>query len=62
MNTKILNKIEKSKYKNGSTEYTKEFKAELDKRYAYYKNGGKMVSATEVKIQIEELLQKIKRH
>ena len=56
MNTKILNKIEKSKYKNGSTEYTKEFKAELDKRYAYYKNGGKMVSATEVKIQIEELL------
>jgi plasmid stabilization system protein ParE len=28
-------------------EYTDAFKAELDKRYAYYKNGGKMVSAAD---------------
>ena len=62
MNTKNLNKVEKSKYKNGSSEYTEEFKSELDKRYSYYKNGGKMISATEVKIQLEELLQKIKQH
>ena len=26
-------------------EYTDEFKAELDKRFEYYKNGGKMVTA-----------------
>ena len=38
-------------------EYTDEFKAELDKRYAYYKNGGKMVSAVEANKQIKKVLQ-----
>ena len=28
--------------------YTEDFKKELDKRYAYYKSGGKMISAEEV--------------
>ena len=36
-------------------EYTDEFKAELDKRYAYYKSGGKMVSAAEANKQIKSL-------
>ena len=38
-------------------EYTDEFKAELNKRYAYYKNGGKMVSAVEANKQIKKVLQ-----
>lgn len=39
-------------------EYTDEFKAELDRRYSYYKNGGKMVSATEADRQIRDLLKR----
>ncbi len=36
-------------------EYTEEFKAELDRRYEYYKNGGKMISAAEADEQIKEI-------
>jgi hypothetical protein len=39
-------------------EYTDEFKADLDKRFAYYKGGGKMVSAKDANKQITELLKK----
>lgn len=39
-------------------EYTDEFKAELDQRFTYYKNGGKMVSAKEADKQINELFKK----
>ncbi len=42
-------------------EYSDEFKAELDKRYAHYKNGGKMVNAAEADKEIKELLKKGKR-
>ncbi len=42
-------------------QYTDEFKAELDKRYAYYKNGGKMISAMEANKQIKKVLQSGKR-
>jgi hypothetical protein len=42
-------------------EYTDEFKKELDSRHAHYKNGGKMVSATEANKQIKELLKKSKK-
>jgi hypothetical protein len=45
--------IEKS-----SIEYTKEFKDELDRRHAWYKSGGKMVSATEANRQIKDVLKK----
>ena len=38
-------------------EYIDEFKAELDKRYAYYKNGGKMISGVEANKQIKKVLQ-----
>ena len=38
-------------------EYTEDFKAELDKRYAYYKSGGKMIHATEADEQISAILQ-----
>jgi len=41
-------------------EYTDEFKAELDRRYAYYSNGGEMVSAVNVDKEIKELVMKIK--
>lgn len=37
-------------------EYSDDFKAELDKRYTHYKNGGKMISATEVDKQINKVL------
>ncbi len=39
-------------------EYTDEFKAELDRRYAHYKNGGKMVSTAESGKQVKELLKR----
>ncbi|MBL7700851.1 MAG: hypothetical protein JNM14_01255 [Ferruginibacter sp.] len=42
-------------------EYSKEFKKELDKRYDYYKKGGKMVSQDEANKQISKLLQAGKR-
>lgn len=38
-------------------EYSEEFKAELDSRYDYYKNGGKMVNAQEADEQIRMILQ-----
>ena len=37
-------------------EYTEELKAELDKRYADYKKGGKLVSASESKKRITKIL------
>ncbi|HXL58509.1 MAG TPA: hypothetical protein VN958_19740, partial [Chitinophagaceae bacterium] len=42
-------------------EYTDEFKAELDRRYEYYKNGGKMISAAEADAQIKEILDSKKK-
>jgi hypothetical protein len=42
-------------------EYTDEFKADLDRRFAYYKSGGKMVSARDANKQINELLKKGKK-
>lgn len=36
-------------------EFSEDFKAELDKRYEYYQNGGKMVTAEEVDEQINVL-------
>ncbi len=42
-------------------EYADEFKATLDGRYEYYKNGGKMVSPSEADEQIKEMLQSEKR-
>jgi hypothetical protein len=39
-------------------EYTDEFKADLDKRIAYYKGGGKMISAKDANKQINELFKK----
>ena len=41
-------------------QYTDEFKEELDRRYEYYINGGKMVSAEEAKRRISNLVAKIK--
>ena len=38
-------------------EYSNEFKKELDQRYDYYKNGGKMISTAEANKQISKLLQ-----
>ncbi len=42
-------------------EYTDEFREELDKRYAYYKNGGKMITAAEADKQINKILQTVKQ-
>ena len=41
-------------------DYTDEFKAELDKRYDYYINGGKMISAKEADKRTKDLVMKIK--
>jgi hypothetical protein len=37
-------------------EYSVEFKAELDKRLEYYKNGGRMISSEEVDNEINQIL------
>lgn len=42
-------------------EYTDEFKADLDRRFLYYKNGGKMVSSRDADKQINALLKKGKK-
>ncbi len=42
-------------------EYADEFKTELDRRYDYYKNGGKMITAAEADKQIKDLLKKSKQ-
>ncbi len=39
-------------------EYTDEFKEELNKRYDYYKNGAKMITAEEANARIEKIIQK----
>ena len=39
-------------------EYTDEFKEELNKRYDYYKSGGKMITAEEANARIEKIIQK----
>ena len=39
-------------------EYSDEFKAELDKRVEYYRNGGKMVNATEMKKRLKAIRSK----
>lgn len=47
----------KDEMEQEETEYSEDFKNELDQRYAYYKSGGKMVNAAEVDKQIHEILQ-----
>ena len=37
-------------------EQPEEFKTELNKRYEYYKNGGKMISASDVEKRISHIL------
>jgi heme-degrading monooxygenase HmoA len=37
-------------------EYSDEFKATLEERYEYYKNGGKMITPTEADEQIKQIL------
>ena len=39
------------------SEYSEDFKKELDQRYAYYKSGGKMVTAAEADKRINAILQ-----
>ena len=36
-------------------EYTEDFKTELDKRYAYFQSGGKMIHAAEADEQISAI-------
>lgn len=42
-------------------EYTVDFKEDLDRRFAHYAKGGKMVSAKEANKQINELFKKAKK-
>ena len=42
-------------------EYTDEFKADLERRYEHYINGGEMVSAEDADRQINDLIEKIKK-
>jgi len=53
---KALYAIMEDEIEESVGEYSDEFKKELDRRYAYYKSGGKMVSAEEVNKQIKQIL------
>ncbi len=55
---KALYAIMEEEIEESVSEYSDEFKEELDRRYAYYKSGGKMVNASEVNKQIKEILKK----
>ncbi|MDQ2719332.1 MAG: hypothetical protein M3Z26_06160 [Bacteroidota bacterium] len=47
----------KDEMEEDELEYSEDFKKELERRYAYYKSGGKMVSAVEAEKQISDILQ-----
>lgn len=49
----VENEIEKS-----AIQYSDDFKKELDKRYAYYKSGGKMITAAAATKQIQQIIKK----
>lgn len=53
----LKDEIEQEEIEQEELEYSEDFKRELDRRYAYYKSGGKMVSAAEVDKQINAILQ-----
>lgn len=46
----------KDEMEEKETEYSKDFKDELNRRYDYYQTGGKMVTPSEADKQIREIL------
>ena len=58
---KAIYVIFKDEIAQNEWEYTKEFKEELDRRYNYYKSGGKMVSASEMDKEIKALKAKARK-
>jgi hypothetical protein len=58
---KALYTIVEDEIKKSIVEYTEDFKKELDHRYAYYKSGGKMITAAEANKQIQAILKKGKK-
>ena len=57
---KIIYALFEKEIEEDEWEYTDEFKEELDRRHAYYTNGGKMVTAEDADKEIKELVMKIK--
>ena len=55
---KALYTIVEDEIEKSTVQYNDDFKKELDKRYAYYKSGGKMVTATEANKQIQGIVKK----
>jgi len=55
---KALYFLFKDNIENITIEYTQEFKEELERRYDFYKNGGKMISPEESNARIMKILQK----
>lgn len=47
--------------KASALEYTEEFKAELDRRVAYYLNGGKMVTPEQMENRLQGIRKKKKK-
>ena len=56
---KAIYTLFESEIEQSEVTYTEEFKAELDKRVEYYRNGGKMVSPTEMSKRIRAIRQKV---
>ena len=55
---KALYTIVEDEIEKSTVQYNDDFKKELDRRYAYYRSGGKMVTATEANKQIQEIVKK----
>ena len=58
---KVLYTIVEDEIKKSKVEYTDDCKKKLDRRYAYYKSAGKMVSAAEANKQIQAIVKKGRR-
>lgn len=54
---KAMYALLKEEIEQQETDYSEDFKNELDQRHAYYKSGGKMISAAEADKQIDKILQ-----
>lgn len=58
---KAIYALFESEIEQEELEYSEDFKKELDRRYEYYKSGGKIIGVPEADKQITKILQSGKR-
>ena len=53
---KVIYELLEEEMERDNREQPEEFKTELDKRYEYYENGGKMISASKAEKKFSHIL------